>query len=111
LDEKLKLPQSTQIQIYRIAQEALSNICRHAQAKQVKMSATVDDPGSFEMLIEDNGRGFDKNEARRNPGRGVANILARASMIDAEVEWKKREGGGTVFVLRRAYGPKTTASD
>jgi signal transduction histidine kinase len=102
LDEKLKLPQSTQIQIYRIAQEALSNICRHAQAKQVKMSATVDDHGSFEMLIEDDGRGFDRSEARKKPGRGVANIRARASMIDAEVEWKKRDGGGTVFVLRQA---------
>src|SRR5687768_17681873 len=39
IEEKLQLTQSTQIQIYRIAQEALSNICRHAHAKRVKMSA------------------------------------------------------------------------
>jgi signal transduction histidine kinase len=41
LDEKLHLPQSTQIQIYRIAQEALSNVCRHSGAKHVKMSAGI----------------------------------------------------------------------
>jgi signal transduction histidine kinase len=52
------------------------------------------------LKIEDNGRGFDGNE--KSKGRGVANIRARASMIDAEVEWSKRDGGGTVFVLKRA---------
>jgi len=102
LDEKLNLPQSTQIQIYRIAQEALSNICRHANAEHVKMSASVNDKSLFELLIEDDGCGFDLTEAKKNAGRGVANIRARASMIDAEVGWQKREDGGSVFSLRLA---------
>jgi signal transduction histidine kinase len=99
LDEKLNLPQSTQIQIYRIAQEALSNVCRHADAKQVTMSAMVSADDNFELRIEDDGRGFESG-ARKNSGRGVANIRARASMIDGEVSWHKRAGGGTVFALR-----------
>jgi signal transduction histidine kinase len=98
LDEKLNLPSSVQIQIYRIAQEALSNICRHAKATHVKMAAMLSG-GLFELAIEDNGRGFDRGEMRKNPGRGVANIRARASMIDAEVGWARRDGGGTVFKL------------
>jgi signal transduction histidine kinase/ligand-binding sensor domain-containing protein len=98
LDEKLNLPPNQQIQIYRIAQEALSNICRHANAKHVKMSAMVQDGNVFELAIEDDGRSFDRSE-KKNPGRGVANIRARASMIDADVEWNKRAGGGTVFRL------------
>jgi len=102
LDEKLNLPQSTQIQIYRIAQEALSNICRHANAEHGKMSASVNDKSLFELLIEDDGCGFDLTEAKKNAGRGVANIRARASMIDAEVGWQKREDGGSVFSLRLA---------
>src|SRR6185436_10842372 len=101
LDEKLNLPSSTQIQIYRIAQEALSNICRHANAKHVKMSAEVSGTSEFELSIADDGRGFDEGDARRRPGRGVANIRARASMIDAEVEWKKQSGGGTMFRLKK----------
>jgi len=102
LDEKLNLPASLQIQIYRMAQEALSNICRHAHAKQVKMSAKVSPAGAFELQIEDDGLGFDRSETKKKPGRGVANIRARASMIDAEVEWSKRDGGGTVFTLHKA---------
>ena len=101
LDEKLNLPASMQIQIYRMAQEALSNICRHANAKHVKMSANVTSDGAFDLQIEDDGRGFDRGEAKKKPGRGVANISARASMIDAEVEWSKRDGGGTVFRLHK----------
>ncbi len=101
LDEKLNLPSSTQIQIYRIAQEALSNICRHAHAKHVKMAATIPMASEFELSIADDGQGFDEGDAKRKPGRGVANIRARASMIDAAVEWKKRNGGGTVFRLTK----------
>jgi hypothetical protein len=100
LDEKLNLPQSTQIQIYRIAQEALSNVCRHAGAKHVKMNATVSAAETFELRIEDDGRGFDEAAARKNSGRGVANIRGRASMIAAEASWHKRAGAGTVFELR-----------
>ena len=101
LDEKLNLPSSTQIQIYRIAQEALSNICRHAGATHVKMSAAIPTANAFELSIVDDGRGFDEGDARKKPGRGVANIRARASMIDADVEWKRRNGGGTLFRLRK----------
>jgi signal transduction histidine kinase len=100
LDDKLRLPQNTQIQIYRIAQEALSNVCRHADAKHVKMNATVSPAETFELRIEDDGRGFDEAGARKNSGRGVANIRGRASMIAADASWHKRTGGGTVFELR-----------
>jgi signal transduction histidine kinase len=101
LDEKLNLPSSVQIQIYRVAQEALSNICRHANAKHVKMSVAVTESGVFDLQIEDDGRGFDGSGTKKKPGRGVANIRARASMIDAEVQWTKRDGGGTVFQLHK----------
>ena len=102
LDEKLNLPPSTQIQIYRIAQEALSNICRHSGARHVKMKATLPADHAFELRIEDDGRGFAESATRKNSGRGLANIRARASMIDAEVEWRKLDAGGTVFILRKS---------
>ncbi len=98
LDEKLSLPSSAQIQIYRIAQEALSNICRHARAKHVKMSANVSETNAFELTIEDDGRGFEGSEVKKN-SRGIANIRARASMIGADVEWGKRPSAGTAFKL------------
>jgi len=100
-DDRVKLPASVQIQIYRIAQEALSNICRHAGASHVRMSVSAADDGTLALEIEDDGRGFDARSIKKKPGRGVANIRARASMIDAEVAWVQREGGGTVFRLRK----------
>lgn len=98
LDEKLNLPSSTQIQIYRIVQEALSNISRHANAKHVKMTAAIND--GFELKIEDDGRGFDASE--KTTGRGLVNIRARASMIHSDVEWHRRDGGGTEFRLKKS---------
>jgi protein-histidine pros-kinase len=97
----VKLPSSVQIQVYRIAQEALSNICRHAKASHVKMTVNAAKDGMFELKIEDNGSGFDAKETKKKPGRGVANIRARASMIEAEVSWARRDGGGTVFELNK----------
>ena len=58
-DEMVKLPASAQIQVYRITQEALSNICRHASASRVKMTVSAASDGAFDLQIEDNGRGFD----------------------------------------------------
>ena len=101
LDEKLNLAPSTQIQIYRIAQEALSNVCRHSGARQVKMNAGVSAANEFQLRIEDDGRGFDETTAKRKSGRGVANIRARASMIDASVDWQIANGGGTIFTLTK----------
>jgi signal transduction histidine kinase len=98
LDEKLSLPASAQIQIYRIAQEALSNICRHAGARHVKMSANVSAANTFDLTIEDDGRGFEGSEVKKN-SRGIANIRARASMIGADVEWGRRPSAGTAFKL------------
>ena len=65
------------------------------------MSVSVTDAGAFDLQIEDDGRGFDGSGTKKKPGRGVANIRARASMIDAAVEWAKRDGGGTVFRLHK----------
>ncbi len=100
LDEKLNLPSSTQIQIYRIAQEALSNVCRHSGAKQVKMSARVVEH-NFQLEIADDGRGFEREDVKAS-GRGLANIRARANMIGATVDWRTGDNGGTVFVLTKS---------
>ena len=100
LDERLNLPQSTQIQIYRIAQEVLSNICRHANATRVKVSAAAGDGSRFHLQIDDDGDGFEPKETKKKSGRGIANIRARASMIEADVNWRRLPNNGTSFSLR-----------
>jgi signal transduction histidine kinase len=61
---------------------------------------------SFIFKLEDNGREFEPRTPQRKEGRGLANIRARASLIEAEVSWSKRAGGGTVFTLRKANAVK-----
>jgi signal transduction histidine kinase/ligand-binding sensor domain-containing protein len=107
LEERLTLQHATQMQIYRIAQEAISNICRHAGATRVRMIATSGPDSSFIFRLEDDGHGFKARDSRRKEGRGLANIRARASLIEAEVSWSKREGGGTIFTLRKANAVKS----
>lgn len=100
LEERSQLAPSVQMQIYRIVQEAVNNIWRHANATQVKMVVTAPDEGDFKLSLEDNGREFSQHN-RNSEGRGLANMRARAGMIDASITWTKRDGGGTIFELSR----------
>jgi len=110
IEESLRLDSSARIQVYRIVQEAISNICKHAGAKHVKLFAEITSAGStteeaLEITLEDDGCGFD-TAAGRPSGRGLNNIRSRASLIEAEVSWKARPEGGTVFVMRKRFGER-----
>lgn len=100
LEERMKLSPAVQIQIYRIAQEVLNNISRHADASQVKMSVKINQSSKFQMIIEDDGNGFDTDHPRNKKGRGLSNIKARASLIEADVAWKPKDKG-TIFTLKK----------
>jgi signal transduction histidine kinase/ligand-binding sensor domain-containing protein len=101
LEERLSFAPGAQMQVYRIVQEAVSNVCRHAHAARVMMSVRLDDAGDFTLTLEDDGQGFDPSNRRALKGRGLAGIRARASLIEAEADWHAREGGGTVFTLKK----------
>lgn len=101
IEERLRLDPATQIQVYRIVQEALSNICRHSLATRVRLAVTIETNGDLLIELEDDGCGFDFNRPGR-AGRGLTNIRSRASLIEASVGWSARSDGGTVFTLRKA---------
>lgn len=111
LEEQIKLAPGERMQIYRIAQEAINNICRHSGAKSVRLEVKIGEDNDFLLELEDDGRDFDpKENKRKRSGRGLSNILARASLIEAEVSWKKRARGGTVFKLHKPGQPAQTES-
>jgi signal transduction histidine kinase/ligand-binding sensor domain-containing protein len=101
IEERSELSPSVQMQIYRIVQEAVNNIWRHAEATEVKMFVTSSKEGDFSLRIEDNGRPF-KSQHTNSEGRGLANMRARAGLIDARISWEPRDSGGTVFTLTKA---------
>lgn len=101
LEERLRLSPGRQIQIFRIAQEVLSNIAQHSAAMRVAMSVDATPAGVFELKIEDDAPFKDFfNASRETRGRGLGNIKARAELIDAEIVFEPSPAGGTIFRLR-----------
>lgn len=109
IEERSDLSPSVQMQVYRIVQEAVNNIWRHADATEVKMFVMNSDGGGFSLKIEDNGCPFDAQHTNTE-GRGLANMRARASMIGARISWEPRADGGTVFSLTKAATANARAS-
>jgi signal transduction histidine kinase len=101
IEERLRLEPAVQIQIYRIVQEGLSNICRHSSATRVRLAVRIEANDELLIELEDNGCGFESTRQGKI-GRGLANIRSRASLIEASVSWDARPEGGTVFRLRKA---------
>ncbi|HEY3310543.1 MAG TPA: histidine kinase [Anaerolineales bacterium] len=101
--EQLELPAESEVVLYRIAQEGLTNIIRHSKARQVKLSLHPSKNG-VRMCIEDDGVGFDP--ARFSPGNGqrhlgLIGMRERAEILGGSLEVYTAPGKGTtveVFV-------------
>lgn len=87
----------TKIHIYRILQEALQNIYKHAQANMVKISFKLKNNVIW-LTIEDDGLGFDVSKARK--GIGIKNINSRAKEIKATVSMNSEKGQGTTIDIQ-----------
>ncbi len=83
----------TRLQLYRIVQESLNNVQKHAHANLVKLSIGAQSD-NLVITITDNGKGIDYNSIRKD-AHGLVNIRQRAQLIGAHVEWKKPEGFDT----------------
>jgi signal transduction histidine kinase len=92
LEDRLRLSDIERIQLYRMVQEALNNVARHARAKQVKMEVRAQNPADLVIEIRDDGVGFDGAIINKT-GHGIANIRSRANLIGAKTEWKNAHPG------------------
>lgn len=88
------LPPDVRVQLYRIAQEALSNIARHSGASRAEIEWKVDDSSGASLRIADNGRGFDVGQ-RMSGHFGLENMRSRAEEIGATFELVSTPGQGT----------------
>jgi signal transduction histidine kinase len=94
--DKLTLVQ--QSLLYRLVQESLTNISKHAKATRVSITIAVV-KSNLAISIEDNGKGIDY-EKISHQSRGLRYMKLRADLIDATVEWKPgRDGKGTKVVI------------
>ena len=96
LPSEAHLPKGVRETIFRIVQEALSNIARHARATQVKVQLTTDLPRQrLRLDVQDNGQGFDP--ATVDGGMGLANMRERVSLLGGELVLESAPDGGTTI--------------
>lgn len=89
-----RLEQSTEIVLYRIVQELLNNVIKHAEAKNVLIQL-VREEDRFSLTVEDDGKGFIMNDASMKRGAGLANIKARVDYLGGTVDFNAVPGEGT----------------
>jgi PAS domain S-box-containing protein len=97
VEGQCQLPPDVQIALYRIAQEALNNVARHAGAGQAIVSLRCQ-PQAVELCISDDGRGFDPAHVAHDH-LGVGIMRERAEAIDALLRVDSRPGCGTQIVV------------
>jgi signal transduction histidine kinase len=86
-DDDYGLTNMVKLQLYRIVQECLNNVQKHAQASEVKLE--IGRKGeSLRIVIKDNGRGLNPKEIKPE-SHGLVNIRQRAQLIGASVTWRK----------------------
>jgi signal transduction histidine kinase len=94
IDERLPAP--VELACFRIAQEALTNVARHARATAAEVEVELDDEGEGARLllrVSDDGQGFDPD---RPGGLGLVTMRERATQLGGCVTISPRPGGGTV---------------
>jgi two-component system sensor histidine kinase UhpB len=84
--------------VYRVAQEALTNVARHSGARRAWMTLGSNGRGGVELTVRDDGDGFEVGAGDR--GAGLRGMRERAVLIGATLELDSRRGRGTIVRLR-----------
>ena len=95
------LPAEVQVATYRICQEALNNIAKHAKPSSVEINLKHED-ASIELSIRDDGRGFDHSQPAATGHYGLSMMRERAEAVGAQLSVTSQPGQGTELILRWA---------
>jgi signal transduction histidine kinase len=99
IDGPLNFPDPVSDQFYRISQEALNNVLKHAQADEVTVYLQANN-GMMELEVKDDGLGFDLSEAHKKGGLGLRNMQERASQMNGEFTIKTAPNQGTIVKVK-----------
>lgn len=87
-DEKIE------IATYRIVQELVNNVLKHAQASDISIQI-VSEEERLSVTVLDNGIGMDVKTAEQSPGKGLANIRSKVASFDGHFDLSSEHGKGT----------------
>ncbi|HAM71193.1 MAG TPA: hypothetical protein DCM86_06080 [Verrucomicrobiales bacterium] len=113
LPDGMRLPPEVETAFYRVTQEGLTNVLKHASASRVSVLLDRRD-GEVSLIIEDDGRGFEPGGARRpagpGGGMGLAGIQERASAAGGSFQIESAPSSGTTLFVRIPLSPEPSIS-
>ena len=112
IDERVaKLPDIYGIILYRVLQEALTNIAKHANAKHAWVELSLEDD-RINMTVQDNGSGIPSSETKPGEttpsGIGVIGMKERVALVGGELNIRSGKNGGTILSASLPLKPGTT---
>jgi len=104
-----QLSKEAEIGLYRIVQEALTNVARHSQASAVSVRFEWRDP-MVRLMIQDNGRGFRSTEMKERPSShlGIEGMRQRAIMLGGKLEIRSQPNKGTLVEVEVSVAREAT---
>ncbi len=93
-----RLDSNVETVLYRVVQECVNNVIKHAGASQLEISLVKDADG-IAATIEDNGRGFDTTQKEKFEGIGLKNIRTRIEYLKGTVDFDSAPGRGTLVAV------------
>jgi signal transduction histidine kinase len=110
----LTLAYGMQINLYRLVQEGLTNVRKHAAASQATVRLAAAFP-NIVLRIEDNGRGFDVRERAAAAGRekrlGLRSMQERAALLNGEMKLQSKPGQGTKVFIKLPFAEKKSGAE
>ncbi len=106
--EDLSLPFELATPLFRVCQEALTNVTRHAGASHVSIRLTCSD-GDISLVVTDDGRGITDDEIKRHGSLGLLGMKERVAILGGTLDVEGRPGQGTTVAIRIPAVQKTPA--
>jgi signal transduction histidine kinase len=97
-EEEKRLPENTEIMIYRMVQEMVNNTLKYAGADKVTLDLIYEDE-TVSLQYSDNGKGFDVEEKLKNKSIGLTSIQSRVNFLGGKLNINSRPGRGTTFFI------------
>lgn len=94
----VKIENTKEVMIYRLVQEIISNIRKHAEADKVLLQL-FGTSNQLNLVVEDNGIGFLYKNAVENNGLGIKSINSRVDYLDGTIDWDSQPGKGTTITI------------
>jgi two-component system, NarL family, sensor kinase len=94
--------------VYRIVQELIQNIRKHAEAKQALVQINYHGDGGLDITVEDDGNGMDLAAALAKNGMGLKNVKERVGQLGGRIDINSSTGKGTSVFIELETAKKTT---